>query len=363
MLKNITAIFISLTLCACASTSERLLNNATNNITKISSQPDSDYTQNFYEVAKGFNTQAIPYKTKHGEAHIFKTEYSTDWFMRDNPFFVQASKAFEASCSGSIAPLRLFDDKKLTNKGFDALKYVSQEQIDLMGESNSLDYSLNAYMKPFITESDLNTKNIVIDFPQSRIDAASKVCIVNGKSAGAIIYFSSYQGRNEKGHTSPVHGTHALNAIYLPPQTTNTFTQFAFDTRWNKFKTQQAYKERRNKAKEERKVRERKAADKRQKELQAFNNKQAAYWESRSKLTISVGDKVCNLDNQMGYVEAINNQNVKVWFKGVVIEQPRNHFYGNANQLPGKQFTYRKIDLLTWVKRKDIAPCNFTSDI
>lgn len=81
MLKNTTVTFISLTLCACASTSERLLNDATSNITKTSTQANSDYTQNFYEIAKGFNTQAIPYKTKHGEAHIFKTEYSTDWFM------------------------------------------------------------------------------------------------------------------------------------------------------------------------------------------------------------------------------------------------------------------------------------------
>jgi hypothetical protein len=105
-------------------------------------------------------------------------------------------------------------------------------------------------------------------------------------------------------------------------------------------------------------------------ELDKLNKKQLAAWEATKlgTLNFNVGDSVCNYSNQMGFIEAIYNNKIKVLWTKKADNQPKGFWFGNMGydvidrqSKSNFQYSITKSNEFTWEVNSKISTCPFNA--
>ncbi|MEZ9820900.1 hypothetical protein AB4238_09825, partial [Shewanella sp. 10N.286.45.A1] len=102
--------------------------------------------------------------------------------------------------------------------------------------------------------------------------------------------------------------------------------------------------------------------------LDALNDIQRVFWEMAQETTLALnqGDMVCDFDNNMGYVEKLNQTKAKVLWTALVVGEPKGFWFGSRgyhtivrNSVDQFEYKAQKQNRYAWSDKKQIASCTF----
>jgi hypothetical protein len=353
-----------------------LFDNVSEVISKLKVKAGIEYISTFHSINHGFGSRLNTFDSEFGVFYLFKVKTATSWLSSRHAFFGEAMKSFSDSCPGEVDHHSFYSFEEADKRGLlNPLNYTSEDKLKLMKElstswrpsdepnGESMPYYLNLNRGGMINKEKkmyrslgkynhlfLENPNVVGDEYYwknnsfGKIKDAYSICYVDGKVRDAIIYYAQYYKIFERGREYEKPGSHAVVGLYIPPETANNVAEYVFDTRSENV-LRQVHKEEQKKKKEM--------------EIYIHNKYGSEVWNNRFNITYTPGDKVCSTNNQMGYIEIVNERNIKVLFKGTVKYRKAKFFFGEADTHPDIEFSYNKTNEVTWVTKADIAPCNF----
>jgi hypothetical protein len=386
--KNVRNVFTLLVLMAalmgCSSkidrdkdNSKQSFDNAYSITSMLKTRLGADYIKTFESIGAGFGVEVNKFQSDYGSFHLFQFKTGDSWPTNPHPFYTSANDSFSKWCSGTIMPLSNFESA--AKSGFlNPLHYTSKDKLELMKKNSRngryLDLSfshmidrdneeyrsrLSYYNRLLLNDPKVVGKEYFWRIRTSNeVKGAQLVCFKNGRPHGAVIYKTSYDGiRKNSGSIYPKPGSHALDGIYIPPETTNNIAQYAFKARYanavrqNKDKIE---KENRKVARLKREKVEREAFELEMKPLKDL-------WANRVSNNYTLGKEVCTYNNKFGYVEQIANNRVKVLWSGQVTDKINGWFFGNRSLDSDRSstFKYSHIDKVTWENKEKISYCGF----
>lgn len=92
-----------------------------------------------------------------------------------------------------------------------------------------------------------------------------------------------------------------------------------------------------------------------------FANK--TVWEQRLESNRLIGEQVCTKKNQLGFVEQVNGDKVKVLLKGKLTSSfSSNYFFGGKSfkEFQAVRFKMNTLNDIYWFDKHDVAPCTFS---
>lgn len=352
---------------------------------KIKPSKEADYKDKHAELAQSIGEIQQSLESPYGTIYAFSQGGYDSFPYAGKPFLRTAEELFKNSCKGEVSSLKRFEVD--THEGrLNPLHYATEEEIELMSKhavgwftSSVTNKTFPQYLKvshgailnrdqeeyrdsianyytPFVESVDFVAKGIILsNHLRTGLRLGTKACYSDGKMVGAQIFFSHSKGKNVHGYSTAIAGTHALTSLYIPSKTIDTFIKNAFEVRLEnvarQIRLEEAAAARKAAQKEEREATERAIAKRDAAEKQKWNN--------RFDNELNIGDSVCTPDNKIGFIEQVNGNNIKVWFRGKLAQENQNYFFGNSPKRLNSSFSYEKLNDLTWVKRGDVASCEF----
>lgn len=93
--------------------------------------------------------------------------------------------------------------------------------------------------------------------------------------------------------------------------------------------------------------------------LALWNSEREKVWKNRNSQTFGLGDKVCNYQNVMGFIEKVSEENIKIQTYGKA-QGPKGRFFGNLPTY-NSQILYEPMDKVIWAAKGDYASCEFST--
>lgn len=93
--------------------------------------------------------------------------------------------------------------------------------------------------------------------------------------------------------------------------------------------------------------------------LALWNSEREKVWKNRNSQTFGLGDKVCNYQNIMGFIEKVSEENIKIQTYGKA-QGPKGRFFGNLPTY-NSQILYEPMDKVIWAAKGDYASCDFST--
>jgi|GEM_PF-3623017 len=341
---------------------------------QIKPSTSEDYIKLHEAIGKAMGVEQHVLESEFGKFYAISKTGQPWWAPQEHEFFVTVGKLFSDSCAGEShypAGFERADSEGL----FNPLNYATEKELELMkkysistafktSEYDEFELYLRLpfgdqgknYILPtygnysifFLRKVDFT--NSALSIPTAGIETqtpATKACYVDGKITGYQIAFTSYVNVGNREAKS-----HAMTIYYIPAETVDALAKRAFNERLDNLSRQLP----RLQAAEAKRLARKRAID--DNDLAGAQN-----WSQRLNQTFVPGDRVCTPDNKMGFVEQANDKNVKVWFRGQLVRENINYFFGNSRNMPGSRFDYREISEQTWVLRGEVAICNFKLNI
>lgn len=353
------------------------------NAQQVKPSTSEDYTKSHEGLGKAMGVEQHVLESELGKFFAISKTGQHWWAPQEHEFFVTAGKLFSDSCAGESHYPTAFE--RADSEGlFNPLNYATAEELELMKKhsistatkTSEYDeyenylrlssrertreqrkkYTLPTYGNYsifFLKNVDFTNSGLSI--PTAAITSqktASKACYVDGKITGYQIAFTSYVNAGNRDRITPVENSHAMTIYYIPAETVDALAKRAFQERRDNLARQLP----RIQVEEAKRLARKRAIE--ENDLAGAQN-----WTQRLNQTFVAGDRVCTPDNKMGFVEQANDENVKVWFRGQLIRENENYFFGNSRKMPDSRFDYRRVNEQTWVQHGEVATCNFKLNI